>query len=334
MFDTLAVTPYILLLPLLVAASALLILPATAAPGARPHALATTLALVLLTGLLAAIASRVKDTGPLVSTQYIVAGLVLLAATLIAAPLIDRTRARGLILAAALAGLAMIYAIFHHLPHALPEIARVSWLHVAILAASVMGLGGSVLLPAHYARFTNEGIARWQEVEQGSLLAGWTTLAGALLILLHVLSTTPVSPLPLLISASVAAIFALLRARRAPFDPRLQKTGEALVAGILFAALVSLTLWQAAIAGLVAGFFASKSEAITNALRIDDPHHITGALFFPAFLGLLAPGFIDLAQLADHLRWAGAALAMGFVGTIVFWPAVMFMFGLAARRES
>jgi hypothetical protein len=311
-----AALPFAFALPLLLTAAALLLFPACLAPSSRGRGAVAALAVALLSGFAALV---LLQPAPLLCTT-----LALLGALIATAPLLDRARLPALALAGCAAGLAATCLILHQLPLALPPLVRGAALHLILIAALVVGFAGSMALPPHPSRITAQGALRVIAVHQGIALAGWSLLAlcfagmGAML--------DNIAPLPVAASALAAALVALFSARA---EDGLQKAGEALAAGVLVALLAPLSLEAASALGIVAGFFVSRGEAITAALRIDDAAHLAGALLIPAILGLLAPGFLTLDALAAPLAWLGATLLLGLAIAAIVWPVAMLSAGLA-----
>jgi hypothetical protein len=254
------------------------------------------------------------------SVEY--AGYAMLAALLAALPLLDRARFHGLWIGASLAGIATI-ELYNHASLHLPLLDHPVWLPAAVLLGSLAGLAGGMKLPLHPLRLSSEAKIRTYPLPQSGVLLGWILLAGAFLNVTQDMPENFVSPLAGAVSAALATL--LLTRRMANC---LQKTGEALAAGALLACLCPVPMAAAAL-GLLACCFVLRAEAIAQALRIDDPLHMIGALLLPSLLAMLIPGLFDLPQLARALQWEGAAILIGLAAALILWPLVMAVFGLA-----
>lgn len=311
-------TPFITYLPLLLlAAGLLLLLPAPLLAAHRMSAAISCLAL-LMGGLFIQLVWR-GDTA-LVSLF-----LIPTMALLIAAPLFERTRFLGLIVAALAGSVAVSFGIPQFLAPNLPARPALSLLPIWLIIALVIGMIGGIKLPLHPQRYRADGSAVWHAAPQAAMLAGWICLALAFVFLCgpETLGMSHIN------AALVAGLFALLHAQRGHGQDALQKAGEGIMAGLLMVLLVPLTPLAASAAGLVAGYFVTRSESIAISLRLDDPHHFLGALLIPSMLGLLMPGIADLAALASAVKWLGGAMALALIVSLILWPLTMFLLGMA-----
>ncbi len=312
----------VLLLPVLVPAAALLLTHVTAA-GSRQQPMVAALAICLISALI-----MLTQADGFSSTSVIFISLAQLAGTLVAASLLDRTRFNGILFAATTAGIGITVFTMHVLATCLPLVARGGMLLTLLIAALTCGLAGSMILPLHPSRHTEQGAARWQTSPHGLLFAGWVVLAlvlGALIWL-----SLPASrgfPMATLTAALAAATATLVATRRNPDS--LQKSGEALAAGIIITAIAPLSPLYGALFGLVTAWLVNRSEAIAQSLRIDDPAHLIGALLLPAMIGLVLPGVLSLPLLAPSLVWLGTALALGLAIAAILWPLAMLLFGFS-----
>jgi hypothetical protein len=247
--------------------------------------------------------------------------LAFLSAGLMAAPLLERARYLGLSLAIIAGSVAFIYAIAW-LPTSLsPSVL----LLVAAITATLVGMVGGMLMPLHPARHV-EGKALWRLSPQAPMLLGWLALAAALALAM-VSSGAVLDRLhatAMLTSALVAVLFSY--AGRG--EDLLQQLGEAVMAGLLISLSVSGDAWLGSVLGVAAGCLVTRSEAIALSLRMDDPHHLTGAVLAPALLGLIMPGLFDMAALAQPLTVLGGSLLYAGALALLLWPAAMFLFGL------
>lgn len=298
------------------AACMLLLLPAPLLAAHRMQAAIAVLA-ILMAGAFIQLIWR-ADTS-LVSL-FLLPGMALL----IAAPLLERARFIGVVVASLAGSAAALYAIPELLAPHLPERLPLSLLPLAMVATLVAGMAGGMKLPLHPQRHSDQG-AIWHAAPQAVMLIGWALFAVALVGLCG----SEKLSMAHLASALVAGLWALLQTQSEHAQDTLQKTGEGLVAGFLIVLLAPLEPMQASFAGLAAGFFVTRSEAIALSLRLDDPHHFLGALFIPAVLGLLLPGLLDLNLLAAQLQWLGATLLLGLGIAAVIWPCTMALFGVA-----
>lgn len=294
----------------LMALAMLLILPTPILPSHRAGAAVLALAILIAVPLILILRSDSAAPYPIF--------LITLVALCIAAPLMERGRLFGIGVAAIAGGIGLSELI----PQAMSAPAP---LPVWLLGALTIALIGSMLLPMQPQRMREDGQAIWHAAPQGAMLAGWVCLAIAFILFNGVGNFT----LAQAATMGAAALFTLLNSQTGPGHDSMQKTGEALVAGLLISWVLPMTPMGGALLGIVAGFFVARSEAIALSLRIEDPHHLLGAMFIPAALGMLMPGLADMGLLADQLEWVGAGIGMGIVTAVVLWPITMFLFGMA-----
>jgi hypothetical protein len=304
---------------LLMAAGFLLLLPAPLLAAHRQPAAICTLAILL--------------GGTFVGIFWLHASPIdllvcLFAAMLIAAPLFERARFVGLLLAALSGSAALFTGMGNYLQFNLPSVPPLAMFLLTLVAALAMGLIGGTLLPLHPKRFREDGRMIWHGAPQAMALAGWVCVTLALGGTAWLLEPDSIG-LPQLGAALVAAFVTLFHAQSAQGEDVLQKAGEGLAAGLLVTLLAPLSPVAAAALGLAAGFIVARSEALAVALRITDTHHFLGALMFPCLIGLLLPGIQDVTLLAPVLQWLGAALLLALMISLILWPAVMLLFGVA-----
>lgn len=300
--------PPTLLLPLLAALGGAMAFGPSVVPGARQHAvalLATTILLALLAALLRGTAGGMS------------AALGVLLAVIIAAPLLDRARLVGLCVVAVAGGLALP-PLLSELGAGLKPLSHAGEWLALLVAAALVGLVGSALLPRHPARVGNVLPA----IAQPWIVAGH----GVLALLLGLQSAQPDA---VLVSGFAAALMVLLWARHHRHPHGLWLAGEALLAGTLAALLAPADTTLALLLGAAAAACVWQGPAIARGLRLDDAAHVLGSVLLPALLGLLLAGALDLAQLALQLRWLAAALMAAGLA-LPLWPAAMLLFGLGA----
>lgn len=303
---------------LLLAAAGLLLLPAPLLAEHRTRAGMVALALVLGSLLLHAVMRQ--DTA-------FSCFIALLGGMAVAAPLLERARFYGLTTAALATGLA-IPSLLVLLAGWMPSTLSLSSLLVALIIAVITGLAGSMKLPLQPRRHAATGAAIWHGAPQGIMLIGWVALALALAGVSYLLDGAAIG-LSQVAGSLTAALAALLYSQLQHGEDGWQKAGEGLVAGLLITLLAPFSAPAGAILGLLAGFFVVRSEAIAHAIRVEDAHHFTGALLFPAMLGLIAPGFVQLSLLAAQLQWLGAAIGVALGMSLLLWPLAMFLLGIA-----
>lgn len=298
----------------LLAAGLLCLLPAPVLASHRSAA--TTLVVAIGMGAVLLRLVGVGEAGPLPLF------LILLLAMLLVAPLLERGRFTGLLVAAIAGSSAILFAYDHWLSLLLPERPLLTVVPALLIIAVTAGLIGSMKLPLHPLRHRDDGSAVWHDAPPMRIFAGWSLASLGLAI--HTAAA-----LPQLIAALTAAGLALLVAHSQGGRDALQKSGEGLMAGVLLSLLVTPAPLVALGGGLLAGWFVTRSESIALALRCDDPHHLIGAILAPCLLGLLLPGFADTALLAGQIQWLAAALASAMVLAWVLWPLTMALLGLA-----
>jgi hypothetical protein len=325
------ISPLILSLPLLLSAGLLMLAPASLALAARHQSAVTLLAILLLSFTFSLLMIRFQSGTDIVNTSRIVATtLVMLAAGLIAAPLLDRTRVGGLVLATTAAGILMVPLFLHGLLSKLPPLSGVAMLYAVLIVSVLVGLGGSMQLPMSNARFTSTGARRMLAVNSPLIAIGWVVFA----IALAVISWTTLPPdhafnaLTLLVSGISASFLQLMFTRA---DEAISKAGEGFAAGIIIALMGVFTLETGLVAGLIAGFFVLRTESISTSLRIDDAPHFTGVILIPSLLGMLAPALLGAADIGAVIHWIGVCGALGVGITLTLWPLIKLTVGLATR---
>ncbi len=318
-------------LPALAMAALLMLAPAPLAAPTRRRAAATLLMILLLSCLFSLLMIRLQSGTDSLNTARIVATtLVMLVAALVAAPLLERARVGGLVVASVGVGLLVTPLFLHGLLPALPANSGVALLYALLIVATLTGLGGSMQLPLGTERFTATGARRAVAANHTLLAVGWVAMAGlcALLGWTMLPPDAAMRPLPVLLSGITASVMQLLTTRA---DDALAKAGEGFAAGVVMTLLSPLPLEYAFVAGVVAGFFVMRGVAITTALRVDDAQNLTGALLVPALLGLLLPALAGVGDLGAAIVWIGASCGIGCALALILWPFVKLTIGLATR---
>lgn len=308
----------VLLLPLMMGAGAMLWAHATAA-GSRQHALGLQLSIGMGTTIAALLLAREGPVAALTASQIILCAMAVLASYVMAAPLLDRARHGGLVLACMAGGIGSVFGILHAQVW-LPSLYRSGLLLVLIATVTITALIGSAMLPRHPARWTSQARPRLSPLTQGWMLAGCSLLALLLAGLGWLLepAATPLSQVPLAIAALSGGWAALWLARQNQTSYPLFSCGQGLVAGTLLALLLPLTPLQAALAGLAAALLAARGASLALALKLDDPANHMGMLLCPAVAGLLLHGAYE---------WAITSLVLG-TALSVLWPMAMLLLGL------
>lgn len=292
------------------------------APASRHYALGASLAIALAVALLTFLTGF---GGP----EYLFgallrAGLAIMLAQIIAASLLDRARSLGLIIGSVLGSFAILTLLIDELPMLLPVLPRTAWLLACLIAACMVGLIGSALLPAHPARAMRGGQLRAPLFTYARDL-GLVLFAVALVLWAWGNEEGALAP-SFCISAITASLFPLLRSRNAY---GLHRAAEGALAGSIIALMLPVGGWVAVIYGIAAAIFVERGEHIAGALRLDDPARLMGMVLLPAMAGLALPFANDLALLADALRWFGATILVGGVVSLG-WFAIMATVGFAA----
>lgn len=309
-------------LPVAAVTGLLLALTAGLPPRARGAA-----AVILLSGMLACLIFALLSLQAGLAftiTDASLLSMLLLAAALGIAPLLDRARSPGLLLAAPVSAFTLMAGLSAQL-----DVPPAQLLLALVFAASLCGLAGSTMLPLHPLRFTTHGQPRSHATPQALGLAGWSLIALMLVGLAHVLSPTA-SITALVLCAATAAFVNLLTCEA---EDGLTKAGEGFVAGVLIACASPITPLAAALLGVLAGFMVNRSEAITSSLRIDDAQHLAGTCLLPACAGLLLPGMFDASLIASQLHVLGVTLLVSTILVALLWPLLMATLGLALPRE-
>jgi hypothetical protein len=314
----------ILIFALPAAAVTGLLLALTAGLPSRTRGAATV---ILLSGMLACLIFTLLSQNAVIAfaiTDAALLSMLLLAAALGIAPLLDRARSPSLLLAAPASAFALMAGLSARL-----DVPPAQLLLALVFAASLCGLAGSAVLPLHPLRFTVHGQPRSHITPQALGLAGWSLVALMLIGLVHVLAPTA-SITALVLCAATAAFVNLLTCDA---EDGLAKAGEGFVAGVLIACVSPATPLVAALLGVLAGFMVNRSEAITSSLRIDDAQHLAGTCLLPACAGLLLPGVFDASLIASQLHVMGISLLVSGMLAALLWPLLMATLGLALPRE-
>ena len=322
----------ILILPLLTGAALLLVAPAAMVPAMRPRSASLLLASLLLAFIASFLLIRLNSHSDVVTaSKLIAASLAVLATGLVAAPLLDRVRSGGSV-AAVVGGVLLVPAVLHGFIAHLPPLGGIAVLYAVLIAAVLLGLGGSLSLAMHPGRFTAEGARRFVPTTTSASALGWLGASAALLsfatLMLPFGSTLPLTPI--LACGLVGALPLVLRSRA---EETLVSAAQGFTAGCLIALGGALTLEQSIPAGLAAALCILRSDTTTDALRLDDPQRLTGTVLLPATLGLLALGAADIARFADALLWLGASLALGVAFSCILWPLAKLTLGLALQSR-
>lgn len=313
-------------LPLILGLGGLLAHGHAGVASARQHALVAMLAVALAAGMVALFAGFGGDD--ITAAQITRGAFAITVAQLIAAPLLDRSRLLGLILATLLGTYAVFYTLVNGLPNFLPPLPHAGWLLAALLCAALIGLVGSAALPMHPARQPVDGLPRMQPFSAWRLI-GLILLALGVVILAWAMEPETL-PRAMLLSSVTAALAGVLLA---PPPYRIARAAEGMLAGLLIA-LMAQGDAQGIAAGLAAAVAVARGGAVASSLQLDDPAHVVGAVLCPTLLGLLWPGLMDWTQLAPYLHWVGCTLALGIAIGLVVWPLAKLSFGLEASARS
>lgn len=314
-----------LFLPLVAALAGALLLPTRVPSLMRAHASRITIGSVLAVLLLSGALLR-SPTASLSAGACALMALATLATLVIAAPLLDRGRTLGSIIAASAGGLGALAAaaLAMDFNPALPVSAL---LPVTLLVALLVSFTGSALLPMSPLRHDSAGAARVVVASQGLLLAGWLALAVCILLLARFLNPA-LAWLPPLACAAAASLLSLLTARG---ETALGRAGVGLVAGLLIALPAGFALEAALVAAVAAALCVARGESISQAIRLDDPLGAMGALLLPLSSSMLMPALVEgsATALAAQFRLLGYALAAAISISVILWPLTLVLFGLA-----
>lgn len=314
-----ALDPLLLSLPVLAGLSGFFAFAFASVKVSRHYALCASLAismLVALLGFLTGFGGPAYLSGALPH-----AALAILLAQLIAAPVLDRARFFGLLAGSVLGSFAILYLRGDVFALLLPTMPSHMAVIASIVAASLCGLIGSALLPAHPARAVRAGQLRLP-------IFSYARDVGLVLCSIAVMAlTTPSAACA--VSAITAALCPLLLRRDAY---RLHRAAEGVLAGTLIALLLPEGHAMAVLYGVAAAVLAARGEHIAGGLRLDDPARITGTVLLPAMAGMLLPFVNDIALLADAIRWLGSTLLAG-AGAALLWLPIMATVGFAASTR-
>ncbi|MFM9890887.1 MAG: hypothetical protein ACKVOE_09690 [Rickettsiales bacterium] len=311
--------------PLLALLAGAMLLPSLVHAAARPFAARTTLGAMLLAMFFAGAVLHVPDLD-LTPAHCVLMALCALSTMLIAAPLLGRGRTAGTMISASTGGLAALASAAYALDY-FPALIKATLLPATLLVAVLLGFAGSALLPMSPLRHDARGALRNLPNHTGTRLAGWGLLCLALLFTARFLN--PALPLLPVLACAIASGLLTLFTTRA--ERAMATLGEAFCAGLLLALPAGFTPETAILAGVIAAFVVARSDAITQALHLDDPLRAVGAVLLPLTLGLLMPGLLDfsVAALATQLRLLGFILAAAALISVILWPITMIFVGLA-----
>lgn len=249
----------------------------------------------------------------------------MLAAVLIALPLLERARMPGMLIASLVGAYMLLFAIPTWLVPELPGITTPAMMLVIIAASALVGIIGGLTMPLNPRRREADGRIVWHAAPQAPMLMGWAALTIAIMCIVGFGMFTKGHATAMI----VAALVALLHSTHRHGEDGLQKAGEAMLAGLLITLLVPLTPIHALFLGLIAGYLVVRSEAMAHTMQIDDPHHVLGAMLLPSILGLLLPGLVGIPLLADAIEWIGATFGIALLISLILWPFTMLLLGIA-----
>lgn len=289
------------------------------------------MAILLLACLTSLLMIRVQSgTDTLNAARIIATTMVALASGLAALPLLDRARAGGLVIASIATGVMLTPLYFHGLLPRFPALAGSALLYGILIAASLIGLVGSMQLPLSPQRFTADGLHRSDGVVSPLLPMGWLLFAASMLII-GVLSSPPDQVLSVFL-----LVLTLLGAALVPFafcraHDGLRKSAEAVAAAAIMFSGAAYGVDGACICIVLASASVLRNEAVSKALRIDDPQNLIGTVLVPALAGLLLPSVIAEADISATLRWGGVSIALGIGTALLLWPLTKLLFGIAKK---
>lgn len=330
MTATASLVPY---LPLLLTGMFALLAPSPLPTANRSAALRLIVTAMLLSGIVTYLLIRqMSGSDSMNASRWISMALTLLATGLAALPLLDRARSGSLLLASCSAGVLLVPLFLHALIPKLPALGGVTFLYAILIASLTIGLGGSWQVKRLAARYTATGARRMYPIASHPLFLGqW--MAGGLLILLADLMTAPdirLSLLPPIFAGLLAALIGLLMGGK----QALPTAGSAWIAGVLLSVGAPLPLEAAFAAGAIAGMLSLYREAITQRLRLDDPHYLAATWLLPALLGMALPALRKFGAWDAAVAWYVAALGIGLVGAAVLWPVTKLTVGLALTHHA
>ncbi len=254
--------------------------------------------------------------------------------------MLDRVRPLGAVMFAVGVMASFVYGVWPFIHVALPALSIAAHLYVWVITLGAATITLLAYLPVSHRRFTSMGELKIQsnaaflkEAIACPLLALVLTLllwCFKAFTMVDTLHHTYVA-----FTAAVAASLAAVITCKLRHSPGIVSMALlALPAGVIATGLLNMASPSEVM--LIAAMAGAAVPLVRDALiqlRIDEPSHMFAALVIPAMLGLLASGFLTLALLADAIKWAGAALAIGwFLG--MGWRLVcQFTVGLALSRR-
>lgn len=315
--------PLLIMLPVLAAVGGMLAFASMAHVGSRHYAMSASLSISLL---ITFVALFVRGGEPVyIEGMVLYISISTVAAQIVAAPLLDRTRLIALVAGPLIAGYILTDLILYDLPMPMPSLPREGWFLCTVIAACIVGLAASAWMPVHPARTMVQEQIR---APQFSYVrdAGLLMIAAALVVLALRNAELPLTPV-FAVSAITAALWPLLVGRGAA---RIHRAAEGILAGSIIALMSRGSGIEGVAYGILAAVLIQRGELIAAALRLDDPARLVGTLLLPAMAGMLLPLAHDLSFLADALRFLGATLLISGAVSLL-WLVAMATVGLAAN---
>jgi hypothetical protein len=214
--------------------------------------------------------------------------------------------------------------IIDDLPMLMPFLPREGWFLCTVIAACIVGLSGSALMPTHPARAMQHGLVRAPQLSYARD-AGLLMFTVTLVVLAAQNAEAPLS-LTFAVSAITAALCPLVLGRG---PARIHHAAEGVLAGSVLGLMSQGSGIEGIAYGILAAIFIRRGAMIAASLQLDDPARLVGTLLLPGMAGMLLPLAHDLSLFAEALRFMGATLLISGVVAMV-WLVVKATIGLAA----
>lgn len=324
---------------LMAAAIAMLVQAAT--PNARRTALGVALSTLALVWLVVMGTGEVLGTDAVRADPGVNIALTGFAALLTIMGVADRVRSAGLVVLAAGVVGTVVHYVYPLMVLFLPELPVATTLYSVIIIAGFAQLVLIASLPLSGARFTTKAERRMPSspsLVPDAVIGGiYAVVFCALLwrvkaydeanIGFHLYSA--------MMSALMAALCAALTARYRRSPAALNIALLALPAGVLATGLLPMvTATEVAVCAAIAGAGVAITRDALISLRFDEPSHSIACLVVPALCGLLAPGVLTPAELAERIQWAGALMLAGVLVGFAWRVICQVTLGLSLSRRA
>lgn len=324
---------------LMVAAITMLVHAAT--PNARRTALGVALSTLALVWLMLMVTGERLGTDAVRADLGVNIALTGFAALLTIMGVTDRARSAGLVLLAGGVVATVMHYVYPIMLLFLPELPVATTLYSLIIIAGFAQLTLIASLPLSGARFTTKAERRMPSAPPmvpDAVIGGiYAVSLCALLWRVRAYESANMEfhVYGAMMGALVAALCAALVARYRRSPAALNIALLALPAGVLATGLLPVVSAAEVVScAAITGAAVTITRDALISLRFDEPSHSIACLVVPALCGLVAPGVIAPAELAERIQWVGS-LAMAGVLVGFTWRVIcQITLGLSLSRRA